>query len=37
MSPQRKTAFSATNLESLPDVMLDVLVKYEFGEELWKK
>jgi hypothetical protein len=37
MSPQTKTAFSATNLEFSPDVVLDVAADCGIGEELWKR
>jgi len=37
MKPQRKTAFSATNPENRPEIILGVSARFEIGEELWNK
>ena len=37
MCPQRKTAFSATNIVPIQEKMLDVFAECEMGEDLWKK
>jgi hypothetical protein len=37
MTPQRNPAFSATNTKPNSGNVLDVSIKCDIGEELWKK